>query len=211
MQCNKTVIISSLNTRTLSKKSKREELAFKIKESQIEILGMQEHRIFHEEPFRYEDTQGALLITHSAWKNGQGASIGGVGFIISSKAKKSFLNIKSFGRRVIVANFSGNPATTVINAYSPTNIEQEDVVDEFYDDMRRAISTVPRHNVLVVMGDFNARVGSTDGRFTFHKETNRNGEKLVELTQEFGLEICNTSFQKPKSKLWSHLSPNGDK
>ena len=61
------------------------------------------------------------------------------------------------------------------------------------------------------MGDFNARVGSTDGRFTFHDETNRNGEKLVELTQEFGLEICNTSFQKPKSKLWSHLSPNGDK
>ena len=181
MQCNKTVIISSLNTRTLSKKSKREELAFKIKESQIEILGMQEHRIFHEEPFRYEDTQGALLITHSAWKNGQGASIGGVGFIISSKAKKSFLNIKSFGRRVIVANFSGNPATTVINAYSPTNIEQEDVVDEFYDDMRRAISTVPRHNVLVVMGDFNARVGNTDGRLSFHKETNRNGENWWNL------------------------------
>ena len=34
-----------------------------------------------------------------------------------------------------------------------------------------------------------------------HKETYRNGEKLVELTQELGLEICNTSFQKPKSKL----------
>ena len=63
------------------------------------------------------------------------------------------------------------------------------VVDEFYDDMRRAISTVPRHNVLVVMGDFNARVGSTDGRFTFHKETNRNGEKLMELTQEIGQDL----------------------
>ena len=56
-------------------------------------------------------------------------------------------------------------------------------------------TSVPRHNVLVVMGDFNARVGSTDGRFAFHKETNRNGEKLVELTQEFGLEICNTKSQ----------------
>ena len=33
----------------------------------------------------------------------------------------------------------------------------------------------------------------------------------MELTQEFGLEICNTSFQKPKLKLWSHLSPNVDK
>ena len=75
MQCNKTVIISSLNTRTLSKRYKRKELA---KESQIEILGLQEHRIFHEEPLRYEDAQGAVLITHSAWKNGQGASIGGV-------------------------------------------------------------------------------------------------------------------------------------
>ena len=107
------------------KKEQREELAFKKEESHIEILGMQEHRIFHEKPFRYEDTHGALLITLSAWKNGQGASIGGIGFIISSKAKKSFLNIKSFGRRVIVANFSGNPATTVINAYSPTNIDRK--------------------------------------------------------------------------------------
>ena len=100
---------------------------------------MQEHRIFHEEHFRYEDTQGAVLTTHLAWTNGQGASIGGVGFIISYKPKISFLKIKAFGSIVIIANFSGTPTTTVINAYSPTNTEQEDVLDKFYDDMRRAI------------------------------------------------------------------------
>ena len=211
MQCNKTVTISSLNTRTLSQKSKREELVHKIKDSQIDILGIQKHRIVHEEPFRYEESQGTLLITHSAWRNEIGASNGGVGFIINTKANKSFLNVKAFGNRILVANFSGNPATTVINAYSPTNAEQENVVDQFYDDMRSAISTVPLHNVLIVLGDLNARVGHPDGKLTFHAETNRNGEKLIELAQESSLEICNTMFQKPKSKLWTHVSPNGDK
>ena len=69
----------------------------------------------------------------------------------------------------------------MISAYSSTNTEQEDIVDEFYDEMRRANSTVPRHNVVVALGDFNARVASTDGRFTFHEETNKSGENWWNL------------------------------
>ena len=88
-------------------------MAYKIKESNIDILGIQDHRITHEEPFRYEEKQGTVLITNSGWENAHGASNGGVGIIINSMTKKSFLNIKAFGRRLIVANFSGNPATTV--------------------------------------------------------------------------------------------------
>ena len=64
---------------------------------------------------------------------------------------------------------------------------------------------------MIVVGDFNARIGKEDGKFTFHDRTNRNGEKLIELAQSTNLVISNTKFQKRKGKLWTYLSPSGEK
>ena len=55
------VIISSLNTRILSQKSKIDKLANTIKESQIDIPGVEEHQSIHENPFRYKIRQGIVF------------------------------------------------------------------------------------------------------------------------------------------------------
>ena len=180
-------------------------------ETNIDILGIHEHRIVHEETHNYEYHNKNLLITSSAWRNEVGAAIGGVGIMLGQRSRKSFLNVKSVSNRILIANFKGTPATTVITVYSPTNVEKEEVVDKFYDDLREAIKTVPAHNVTLIIGDLNARVGKDDGKFPYHAETNRNGEKLVDFAQETNLVICNTIFQKRLSKLWTYLSPKGEK
>lgn len=53
------------------------------------------------------------------------------------------------------------------------------------------------HNFLVVVGDFNAQIGPEDAPFAYNKETNRNGQKLVDFAEEFQLTVTNTKFMKP--------------
>ena len=47
--------------------------------------------------------------------------------------------------------------------------------------------------------------------FPYHNETNRNGEMLLELSQEKNLVICNTFFQKSEKRLWTYISAKGEK
>ncbi|XP_072025084.1 craniofacial development protein 2-like [Amphiura filiformis] len=112
---------------------------------------------------------------------------------------------------IVIANFQGNPATTGIVTYCPTNVADEDAVENHYDSMRIAIESIPAHYLLIVMGDFNARVGLEDTKFTHHDTTHRNGKYLVELATEKNLIIANTQFRKKAGKLWTFTSPGGNK
>ena len=48
-------------------------------------------------------------------------------------------------------------------------------------------------------------------KFTFHTETNRNGELLLDFVEEFNLFPANTKFMKSENKLWTFEYPNGAK
>ena len=75
----------------------------------MEILGIQEHRIVHQEPIRIEKfKKGVTLVTTSAWRNGAGAATGGVGFLMKSKAFEALSLIKPYGSRVLTISFNGN-------------------------------------------------------------------------------------------------------
>ncbi|XP_072046861.1 uncharacterized protein [Amphiura filiformis] len=108
----------------------------------IDILGIQEHRIVHKEPVKFENIQGQTLITTSATRNIAGASIGGVGRVLSANTKASLAGVVPHTERILVANFQGNPATTVIVTYCPTNVEDEDKIEDDYDNLRRAIDSI---------------------------------------------------------------------
>ena len=211
ISCRRVSIVSTMNVRTIREQRCREELVSNFVEHNIDVLGIQEHRIFHEEPVRYETILGSTLITTSATKNSAGASIGGVGVILNAHAKSAMSRVTSFSDRILIVNFCGNPATTIIVTYCPTNVADEDITEAHYNRLGRAIESIPTHNVLMVIGDFNARLGKEDARFTFHEETNKNGKFLMELVMEKNLICGNTYFQKRKGKLWTFVSPGGNK
>ena len=180
-------------------------------EQEIDILGIQEHRIVHNDPIKYEKVPGYTIITLSAWRNEMMAATGGIGIILSHKAMKSLSGVTSRGDRNLVVNFTGNPKTTVIVTYSPTNASSEDEVENYYTDLRRCIDSVPDHNFLMLLGDFNARFGSDDVKHTMHLSTNRNGKLLTDLTLEKDLVVTNTYFRKRVGKLWTFIGPGGHK
>ena len=69
-----------------------------------------------------------------------------------------------------------NPILTDMSVYSPTNAAPVEDVEKFYDDLNTAIHHVPAHDFLVILGDFNARLGPEDTPFTYHNNTNCNGK-----------------------------------
>ena len=54
-------------------------------------------------------------------------------------------------------------------------------MNAFYADLRSVLSNVPVHNILAVLGDFNAKLGPDVQKFTFNETTNRNGELLIDF------------------------------
>ena len=207
LTCRSFSYVGTLNVRTVRERFLQEELASCFLDSGVSILGVQEHRIVHGEPIRIERHGKCRLITVSAWRNSGGSSCGGVGVMVTEKAYNSISLLKPYGKRIFTVSFDGNPRLTVINVYSPCEGDNEAV--QFHDELREAISEVPEHHVLLVIGDMNAKLGKEtldDHRFYFHSQTNRNGSLLRDTLLEGRLEASNHRFEKRRGKQWTHLS-----
>ena len=122
-----------------------------------------------------------------------------------------FQTVESRSNKILIIHFIGNGKTTVIVTYSPTNVATDEDIQQYYESLRRAIESVPAHNFLIILGDFNAQLGLDDARYTMHTTSNRNGKLLHELAVEKNLIIGNMSFQKGLRKVWTYISPGGYK
>ena len=179
----------------------------------MDILSIQEHRSYHPDcEFQHSCLEKNTLITSSAWKNSQGSTIPGIGLVLSPKASSNLISLNKISDRIILAEFNSNPKTSFISCYSPTNVSDETIVDEFYSSLLSTLQQIPSHNFLIVAGDFNAQLGSGDVKlFSFHKETNRNGHKLTDLLLQCELLASNTYFMKNSKIMWTFQSPNRSK
>ena len=208
----KSTRIATFNVRTLQHDKQINELISSAKKQGIDIICIQEHRFYHEESaIKYHKPgKGWTFITTSAWKNSTNSTIGRVRILLSPKALKSLNSIEKIASRIVIASFSGNPQITVICCYSPTNVSDENEVVQFYDELASLTRDVPKHNILVVTGDMNAKVENSDAhRHSFHTTTNRNGEHFNQYLLANSLYCLNTNFQKRTGKKWTHRSPNG--
>lgn len=109
---------------------------------------------------------------------------------------------------------------TIISVYAPTMTNPPEIIDRFYDELSQVLKDIPNADKIILLGDFNARVGSDQhiwpkvlGKFNSGR-VNSNGEILLALCSEHQLAITNTyfnhrpshknSWMHPRSKQW-HL------
>ena len=88
---------------------------------------------------------------------------------------------------------------TVIQAYAPTSNAEEAEVEQFYEDLQDLLELTPKKDVLFIIGNWNARVGSQEapgvtGKFSLGIQ-NEAGQRLIGFCQENTLVIANTLFQ----------------
>ena len=61
---------------------------------------------------------------------------------------------------VMQLQLTNEPKATLISAHAPTMTHHEDVKDQFYEQLDALIAAVPKSEKLLILGDFNARVGT---------------------------------------------------
>ena len=98
--------------------------------------------------------------------------------------------------------FQGKPFNiTVIQVYAPTSKAEETEVEWFYEDLQDLLELTPKKDVLFIIGDWNAKVGSQTPGVTGNFGLGvlfEAGQRLIEFSQENALVIKNTLFQKHK-------------
>ena len=97
----------------------------------------------------------------------------------------------------------------MIQVYAPTSNTEEAEVEQVYEDLQDLLELTPKKDVLFIIGDWNAKVGSQGtGKFGLGMR-NEVGQRLIEFCQENALVIANTLFQQHKRRLYTWTSPDG--
>ena len=116
--------------------------------------------------------------------------------------------------RMISVHFQGKPFNiTVIQVYAPTSNAEEAEVERFYADLQDFLDLTPKKDVLFIIGDWNAKVGSQEtpgvrGKFGLAIR-NEAGQRLIGFCQENALVKANTLFQQHRRRLYTWTSPDG--
>ena len=106
---------------------------------------------------------------------------------------------------------SGGNHVTFVSVYAPTELSDDNDKDLFYEALENTLSSVVSRDKLIVLGDFNARVGrdcaawSSLGRHGIGK-MNGNGQRLLELCAQHRLAVTSTFFDLPDiyKTTWCH-------
>ena len=85
-------------------------------------------------------------------------------------------------QRMISVHFQGKPCNiTVIQVYAPATNPKEAEVEQFYEDLQDLLELIPKKDVLFIIWDWNAKVGS---------------QETPGVTGKFGLGIQNEAWQR---------------
>ena len=90
---------------------------------------------------------------------------------------------------------------------------KEAKVEQVYEDLQDLVELTPKKDVLFIIGDWNAKVGSQEipgvtGKLGLGVQ-NEAGKRLREFCQENTMVIANTLFQPHKRRLYTWTSQNG--
>ena len=138
----------------------------------------------------------------------------GVAIIVNKRVQNAVVGCNLKNNRMVSVQFQGKPFNiTVIQVYAPTSNAKEAEVEWFYEDLQDLLELTPKKDVLFIIEDWNAKLGSQElpgitGKFGFGVQ-NKAGQRLTEFCQENALAIANTLFQQHKRRLYTWTLPDG--
>ena len=119
--------------------------------------------------------------------------------MVNKRVRNAVLGCNLKNDRMLSFHFQGKSFNiTVIQVYAPTTNAKEVEVERFCEDLQDLLELTPKQDVLFIIGDWNAKVGSQEtpgvtGKFGLGI-LNEAGQRLIEFCQENALIIANTLF-----------------
>ena len=203
-------VIGTWNIRTLFACGKIKELTHELSRYQWDILGLSEVRWTGSGETTTEEG-------HKIWYSGdEKKHQHGVGFIVNKEKINCIISCRPVNNRIISLRVGAQPLNlTIIQVYAPTSDYEDEDIELFYNELEECIKGVPKKDILIVMGDWNARIGEDafeqwagiSGRFGIG-ETNDRGIRLLEFASTYKLTLANTLFPHKASRKTTWHSPN---
>ena len=148
----------------------------------VEILGISELKWTGMGEFNSDDHYIYYCGQESLRRNG-------VAIMVNRRVWNAVLGCNLKNDRMISVRFQGKPFNiTIIQAYAPTSNAKEAEVERFYEDLQDLLELTPKKDVLFIIDNWNAKVGS---------------QETPGVTGKFGL------FRQHKKRLYTWTSPDG--
>ena len=193
--CKEQYCIGTWNVRSMNQ-GKLEAVKEELARVSINILGISELKWTRMGEFNSND--------HYIYYCGQESlRINGLTIIVNKRIQNAVLGCNLKKDRMISVRFQGKPFNiTVTQVYALTSNDEEAEVEQFYEDLKDLLELTPKKDVLFIIGDWNAKVGSQEtpgvtGKFGLGIR-NEAGQRLIAFFQENALVITNILFQQHK-------------
>jgi len=205
--------IGTWNTQgKLSAKQARNILISDLEKHQLDICSLQETRMGEHHS---KTENGGIIIGIAPDNKLPKHQQYGQGFYISKQWAPYFWGTKSFSNRISAITFLVNDPNrrrsqlTIINVYAPTSIriaQNANEAQQFYDQLQTAIAFYSTKSLVIITGDFNAKLGqrqhleeSIIGKYG-NGSRNESGHLLANFLEEHALYVTNTTFQQKASR-----------
>ena len=161
------------------KAGKMNEIVDEMLKMRLQIIALQELR--WKRAGQINKTKYTLYYTCNSEKTGQF----GTGFMVWNEIKKNILSFEPYNDRLCKLWSKGKfNNLSIISTYAPTEEKTYEKKEKFYEDLQTVHNKIPKHDIVIIMGDLNAKIGKEDvyqdvvGKHTLHETTNWNGERV---------------------------------
>jgi exonuclease III len=204
--------IGTWNMKSLNVPGKTANLLKEMKRMGVKIMGVSETWWKESGSFTTQLPDGVEGDNYKIFFSGGEKKRRGVGLVVSEEVGKSVLMCEPISERIIVMRLKAAPVNMlIVQIYAPCEDAKEEEKDQFYETLDQVIADFRKgRECLVVMGDFNGKVGNnkeedTVGPFGLGVQ-NDNGERVVNFSKRHKLFITNTWFQQRRSAQYTWRS-----
>jgi endonuclease/exonuclease/phosphatase family metal-dependent hydrolase len=137
------------------------------------------------------------------------------GFLVKKETVKNIMGFEPINERISKLRLKGKYHNiTIINIHAPMEEKDEETKERFYAELQQIQEKVPKHDLVITLGDYNAEIGRERAskkvikNHTLHEKTNRNGELVCEYAISNDMVIASTFFQHKNIHKGTWISPD---
>lgn len=161
------------------------------------------------------------------YSGGKRSGLRGTGFYVEKEVRESVLSFEpDLSDRICKLKLKGKfQNITIISIYAPMEDDEEEEKDKFYDDLTEICCRTSRHDITLILGDYNAKIGREPvigrvaDKYSLHDCSSENGIRVCDFAASQDMWISSVSFQHkdihkqtwkiPGERGANHIDPCG--
>uniref|UniRef100_A0A8D8XEP5 Craniofacial development protein 2 n=1 Tax=Cacopsylla melanoneura TaxID=428564 RepID=A0A8D8XEP5_9HEMI len=205
-KCREEIRIGTWNVKTMNQGGKIHNAIQEMTRLNLNFLGVSEMRWPGSGSVNIQDHQ----VFYSGTDNGKHEY--GVGLILTKEIAKCVDNFIPVSCRVMLVQIKAKPVDlNIIQVYAPTSDATEEEIEDFYSSLNQVLKKLKKQDILILMGDFNAKLGAgktsqSVGPFGLGNRNPR-GDELETFAVTNQLAVMNTWFRLHPRRLYTWKSP----